>query len=257
MSQSLLIGSTKVTEAEVIQVPAVPFTSSFHPVHHKHIIDAIRSGVVATGLEIVKTEYVLANNGKRMFGVWDLSGGSDELCWSIGIRNSMDKSMALGITAGTRVFVCENLAFSGEFVEFRKHTKGLVYDELEFMAYRAMKKMVANLTKFQAWHEGLKSFSLTEWDAKILLVEIMTNNIIPPSKFGQFNELYFGGVYDHTLWGFHETVTHMLRDNNLLTLPRKNRMLNGALDSYMDSRHIEHPSLLADFYERRHLLSRC
>lgn len=255
MSQSILLGANKVTEAEVIQVPAVPFTKSFHPIHHRFIIDAIRSGVVATGLEIVKTNYVLANDGKRMFGVWDLSGGSEELCWSIGIRNSMDKSMALGITAGTRVFVCDNLAFSGEFVEFRKHTKGLVYDELEFMAYRAMKKMVANLTKFQAWHEGLRNFSLTEWDAKILLVEIMTDNIIPPSKFARFNDLYFGGVYEPTLWGFHETVTDMLRDSNLLTLPNKNRMLNGVLDNHINAGYSEPPSPLAEFYERRHLLA--
>lgn len=257
MSQSILIGSNKVTEAEILKVPAVPFTNSFHPVHHRYVLDAIRSGVVATGLEIVKTDYVLANNGHRMFGVWDLSGGSDELCWSIGIRNSMDKSMALGITAGTRVFVCDNLAFSGEFVEFRRHTKGLVYDELEFMAYRAMKKMVANLTKFQAWHEGLKEFVLTEVAVKILLVEIMTKNIIPPSKFARFNELYFGGVYDPTLWGFHESVTDVLRDSNLMSLPKKNRMLNGVLGSYMESSYAVQPSPLAEFYESRHLLSNC
>lgn len=254
MSQSTLMGSNRVTEAEVLQVPAVPFTRSFHPVHHRQVLDAIRSGVVATGLEIIKTEYVLANNGNRMFGIWDLNGGNDELCWSIGIRNSMDKSMALGITAGTRVFVCDNLAFSGEFVEFRKHTKGLVYDELEFMAYRAMKKMIANLTKFQAWHEGLKNFSLTEWDAKILLVEIMTNSIILPSKFARFNELYFGGVYNPDLWGFHETVTDVLRDSNLLTLPKKNRLLNGVLNAFIDSRSTEPPSSLAEFFGRRHLL---
>jgi hypothetical protein len=252
---SILIGNNRATEAEVIQVPAVPFTNSFHPVHHRQVLDAIRSGVVATGLEIINTEYVLANNGNRMFGIWDLSGGSDELCWSIGIRNSMDKSMALGVTAGTRVFVCDNLAFSGDFVEFRKHTKGLVYDELEFMAYRAMKKMVTNLTKFQTWHEGLKNFPLTEWDAKILLVEIMTNSIIPPSKFSRFNELYFGGVYKPSLWGFHETVTDVLRDSNLLTLPKKNKLLNGVLNTYLDIRSIEPLSSLSDFYERRHLLA--
>jgi len=253
MSKSTLIGSNKVTEAEVIKVPAVPYTRTHHPVHHRYILDAIRSGVVATGLEIINTEYVLANKGNRMFGVWDLSGGTDELCWSIGIRNSMDKSMALGITAGTRVFVCENLSFSGDFVEFRKHTKGLVYDELEFMAYRAMKKMVANLTKFQAWHEGLKNFTLTEWDAKILLVEIMTNNIIPPSRFARFNDLYFGEAYEPTLWGFHESVTDVLRDNNLLTLPKKNKMLNGVLDTYMDSVDADSPSWMGDFYEQRAL----
>lgn len=191
MSQSTLIGHNKVTEAEVIQVPEVSFTKSFHPFHHRHILDAIRSGVAATGLEVVNTEYVLANEGKRMFGVWDLSGGSDELCWSIGIRNSMDKSMALGITAGNRVFVCENLAFSGDFVALRKHTSGLDYVELEFMAYRAMKQMVKNLTMFQAWHEGLKELALDEKNAKLLLVEIMASNIIPPSKFARFNDLYF------------------------------------------------------------------
>jgi len=256
MSQSILSGSNRVTEAEVIQVPAVPFTNSFHPMHHRQIIDAIRSGVVATGLEIVKTDYVLASNGNRMFGVWDLSGGSDELCWSIGIRNSMDKSMALGITAGTRVFVCDNLAFSGEFVEFRRHTKGLVFDELEFMAYRTMKKMVSNLTQFQAWHEGLKNHSLTEWDAKILLVEIMTNSIIPPSKFARFNDLYFGGVYKPTLWGFHETVTDVLRDSNLLSLPKKNRMLNLILDNYLEIRSSEPHSQLGDFFANRNLLCR-
>jgi hypothetical protein len=256
MSQSTLLGQNRVTEAEVLQVPEVPFTKTFHPIHHKYVLDAVRSGVAATGLEIAREEYVLASNGNRMFGVWDLSGGSDELCWSIGIRNSMDKSMALGITAGTRVFVCENLAFSGEFVAFRRHTSGLVFDDLEFMAYRAMKMMVRNLTKFQAWHEGLKDYSLDEQDAKLLLVEIMTSNVIPPSKFARFSDLYFGGAYEPTLWGFHETVTDVLGDSNLLTLPKKNKMLNGVLNSYITIAENEAPSALADFYEKRHRATR-
>ncbi len=85
----------------------------------------------------------------------------------------------------------------------------------------------------------------------------MTNNIIPPSKFRRFKDLYFGGVYDTTLWGFHETVTDVLRDSNLLILPKKNKMLNGVLDNYMDASEIEQPSHLADFYERRHQLTYC
>jgi hypothetical protein len=35
--------------------------------------------------------------------------------FSIGIRNSHDKSIRLGLTAGLRVFVCSNMAFSGDF----------------------------------------------------------------------------------------------------------------------------------------------
>ena len=85
----------------------------------------------------------------------------------------------------------------------------------------------------------------------------MSQNTITPSTFGRFSDLYFGGVYDPTLWGFHETVTDVLRDKNLLTLPKKNKMLNGVLNSYMETINTEPPSSLAEFYERRHQLAHC
>ena len=213
MNTSTLIGNT-VTELEVRQVPAVPFTNTFHPVHHKEIIDAVRHGINLTGMDIVRSEYALAREGMQMFAVWDLDTGTDDLCWSIGIRNSMNKSLALGITAGTRVFICENLAFDGEFVEFRRHTKGLNQDELEYMAYRSVRKMIRRLSEFQTWHEGLKGYELSEVDAKILLFDIMADNVFPASKFSRFHELYFRGVYDPTLWGFHEAVTDTLKGSN-------------------------------------------
>lgn len=250
MANSTLIGSNKVTEAEVILAPQVPFTRTFRPVHHKEVIAAIRTGISAVGLEVVKSEYVLAGNGMKMFGVWDLSTGNDELCWSVGIRNSMDKSMALGITAGTRVFVCENLAFDGEFIELRRHTKGLTLDELEFMAYRAIRNVVGRLAAFQAWHEGLKNHALSEDDAKIMLVELVAQSVFPVSKFPLFHDLYFGGAYGQTIWGFHEAATDVLRDANLLTLPKKNRVLNNILNQHISS-FDNAPSPLGDFYERR------
>ena len=89
MNTSTLIGST-VTEAEIMQVPAVPFTNTFHPVHHKHVIDAVRDGVSLSGLGFVRSEYALAREGMQMFAVWDLNTGNDDLCWSLGIRNSMN-----------------------------------------------------------------------------------------------------------------------------------------------------------------------
>jgi len=252
MNTSTLIGS-KVTEAEVAQVPVVPFTDTFHPVHHRDVIDAIRNGINMSGLDIVRSEYALAREGMQMFAVWDLNTGNSDLCWSIGIRNSMNKSLALGITAGTRVFICENLAFDGEFVEFRRHTKGLDQDELEFLAYRSVKKMIGRLTEFQAWHEGLKRYDLSEAGAKVLLVEIMTESVFPASKFNRFTELYFGGVYNPTLWGFHEAVTDTLKGSNLLSLPKKNKALNNILNQHIENRYADRPSQLGDFYEQRAL----
>jgi hypothetical protein len=253
MSNSTLLGNNHVSEAEVMAVPDVAFTSTFKPWHHRDIISVVKQGVEAVGLEIVNSQYVLAQNGQRMFGVFDLSQGTSELSWSIGIRNSMNKSMSIGITAGTRVFVCENLCFSGEFLAFRRHTAGLDIDELAFLAYRSMRKLIPMLKAFQNWHLGLRNFSLSEVDAKILLVEIMTNAVIPPSKFNQFNGLY-AKVYDDSLWGFHEAATDVLKTSNLLTLPRKNKALNQVINTYIDSLDSAGSSFLGDFYESRALL---
>jgi len=45
----------------------------------------------------------------------DLSSGFDGCRFAIGLRNSHDKSFRLSCTVGLRVFVCENLAFHGEY----------------------------------------------------------------------------------------------------------------------------------------------
>ena len=243
-----LIGN-RVPESEVFNVPSVPFTKTFKPFHHKQVIEAIRSALNMVGLNIVSTEYALANQGNRMFGVYDLDSGTDELGWSMGFRNALDKSFAITIIAGSRVFLCSNLAFDGEAIEMRRHTKGLTIEELEFLAFRAIKTLVGRLTKFQEWHLGLKEYDLSDMDAKVLLVDMISQKVFPASKLPRFHDLYFG-AYEPTLWGFHEATTETLKDTNLLTLPKKNKALNSIIDQYIDDID-EHPSALGDFYERR------
>ena len=58
------------------------------------------------------------------FGVLDLETTFDGSRFAIGIRNSNDKSMRLTLTVGYRVFVCDNMAFHGDFTPVRaKHSK--------------------------------------------------------------------------------------------------------------------------------------
>ena len=46
----------------------------------------------------------------------------------VGLRNSHDHSFCLGVSLGSRVFVCDNLAFSGEVRVARKHTNRIAFD---------------------------------------------------------------------------------------------------------------------------------
>ena len=254
MAKAILLGPNRVTEEEVFNVPDVPFTKSFHPVSHRDFIMSVKESIRAVGLDIVSSEYVLSAGGHQMFSVYDLNCGSSDLCWSIGLRNSLDKSLSIGVCAGTRVFVCSNLCFSGDVLIFRRHTGKLDTDELAFLAFRAMRSMIPKLQAFQRWHEGLKKYPLLDTDFRILLVEILANNVIPASKFHQFNDLY-AKIYDDSIWGFHETVTDILRESNLMLLPKKNLILNGIINQYIDLLKTVMSNPLGDFYQQRCCLS--
>src|SRR3984885_7203570 len=61
----------------------------------------------------------------EMFGVMELDHqGMEGARFALGIRNSNAKRFRFSITVGYRVFVCQNLAFQGDFEPvLAKHSK--------------------------------------------------------------------------------------------------------------------------------------
>ncbi len=77
-------------------------------------------------ISVVREEYAVTGDGVKMFGVLDLETTFDGCRFSVGVRNSNDKSMRLALTVGYRVLVCDNMAFHGDFTPvLAKHTKHL------------------------------------------------------------------------------------------------------------------------------------
>jgi len=58
-----------------------------------------------------------------------------------------------------------------------------------------------------------------------------------------------------TIWGFHEAVTDILRGSNLITLPKKNRLLNNVINGFIGDMDNDSTSSLGDFYEQRYDLA--
>ena len=55
-------------------------------------------------------------------------GGGGDYAFVVGLRNSHDQSFPASLVIGSAVFVCDNLAFSGEVVLARRHTRFIVRD---------------------------------------------------------------------------------------------------------------------------------
>ncbi|SRR5712692_4565270 len=81
---------------------------------------------------------------------------SDTYGFSIGLRNSHDKSMRLAMTCGYRVFVCSNMAFAGDFTPvLAKHSKSFsLVDCLSVGVDRMQRNFEPMRKQVEAWQRG-------------------------------------------------------------------------------------------------------
>ena len=107
-------GSTILRE-ELALVPTPPATDTHIPVPHHEIVQALVETLGFRHIGVVHDEYAVSPDGMKMFGVLDLETEMHGARFAIGLKNSHDKSMRLALTCGYRVFVCSNMAFSGDF----------------------------------------------------------------------------------------------------------------------------------------------
>jgi hypothetical protein len=114
---STLIGykGRTIPREELALVPTPSATDTHKPVPHHEIVQALVETLGFRHIGVVHDEYAVSPDGMKMFGVLDLETGFEGCRFAIGLRNSHDKSFRLSCTVGVRVFVCENLAFSGDY----------------------------------------------------------------------------------------------------------------------------------------------
>jgi hypothetical protein len=118
------VGASKVKRADLSLVPTPPATDTFKPIAHAALIDELEKSLAFRHIQIMRDEYAVTPDGMKLFGLLELGAEFEGVRFAIGLRNANDKSMRLGMVAGYRVFVCDNMALSGDFKPLlAKHTK--------------------------------------------------------------------------------------------------------------------------------------
>jgi hypothetical protein len=120
-------GGYKCTLTAVREVQAPDFTKSWAPIAHGDLIDMVKDRMKKLKYTIGKQEYALAKDGAQCFATFDLeSEERKDFTLALGLRNSIDKSLSAGICCGSRVFVCDNLAFSSDIVFKHRHNANII-----------------------------------------------------------------------------------------------------------------------------------
>ena len=108
-------GANKLTREELKLVPSPEGTDTYQPVPHHEIATTLLEALTFRHIAVARDEYAVSEDGMKMFGLLDLETTFEGCRFLIGVRNSNDKSMRLAMTVGHRVFVCDNMSFSGDF----------------------------------------------------------------------------------------------------------------------------------------------
>lgn len=228
-------GANAATEVEVFEVPTPEPTETWQPISHRLLIETILDQLTGLGYEAKNREFGLWLEGARMFATFELFNGqnADDYSLVVGLRNSHDKAFSAGLAVGGRVFVCDNLAFSGEITIARKHTRWIERD-LPRLAAQAVGK-IGNMRVRQ--DERIAAYKVAEVDDRMahdLLLRSVDASVIAngtvPKVLGQWRKPLHEAFEARNAWSLLNAYTEVLKGSNALELPRRTTRLYGLLD---------------------------
>lgn len=181
MTQLMLHTGARVVErSELETYDAPPPTDTWFPLRHATVLDRVKTTLGESGFAIEREALALNPSNTRFFGTLDLrSELHNGVTLTVGVRNSIDKSFPIGLVAGSRVFVCDNLAFSSEIVVSRKHTR---FGERRFGD--AIVQAMSDLRQFQDTEtqriDWMRQAALSDDAANSYLLQAFEEEIIGP-----------------------------------------------------------------------------
>jgi hypothetical protein len=156
----------------------------------------------------------------------------------LGLRNSHDKSLPIGIAFGSRVFVCDNLAFSADHVIRRKHT---------VRAKRELPALLADIIQplkeqRQAQNQRLLTYqgaALSDQQADHAIMQMYRKDIIGVQAIGHVLKAYDEPPHDwggRTAWRLFNAAAFAL-SGKVTERPAITRDLHHVIDGTCERLH--------------------
>ena len=229
-------GAETVTREQLFAVPTPRGTPTWFPLSHRTILGEIETHLKTTGFSIPEEAHALSHDGARYFGVLSVIGrdqSPSDVGWVVGLRNSHDQTYPAGLVAGTRVFVCDNLAFSGEVRISRKHTK-FAYRDLRHLTARAVGQLGDRFRGLDRRIEAYKAESVPDWLAHDLTIRAVDCGAITPAQVpdvvAEWRQPHHSAFEPRNAWSLFNAFTEVHKTVNPHTAMRRGQALYGLFD---------------------------
>lgn len=219
-----------------------PMGPQHHPIPYMELIQNVERELGAYGLVIQQERFGALKDGARFFGLLEVVNGhkADDYATVIGLRASHDQSIAAGIVAGSGVFVCDNLCFSGEVKIGTKQTTNIL-DRLPYLVHDAISS-VGRLVDMQ--HERFGKYKETEIPKRVgdaAITELVRRGAVNPSQVGRVIEQWDTPKHEehaqfgNSVWKLQSAVTEVYKpaegqNTNMGVLPERSQTLTQFCD---------------------------
>ncbi len=238
MSRTSLVlhaGANAATIEQVSEVITPASTETWTPVPHIQLVQSVERALVGGGYKVQSSEFGLWKDGLRFFGLLNLINGQNapDYQLTIGLRNSHDMAFSAGMAVGSRVFVCDNLAFSAEIVVSRKHTNKILGD-LDRLVVTAIGRIGEARQSQDLRIAAYKAQEVTDAQVHDLLVRSIDAKIIAnamlPKVLKEYREPRHEEFKPRTGWSLFNSYTEVLKEINPFDRTQRTQRLHGLLD---------------------------
>jgi hypothetical protein len=217
-------GATLVSRDDLARYEPPEPEGRWKPVKHSLIVDLMHEELARRDMTVAKEECAIQREGNYLFAALTTNWlNIGETAAAIAFRHSNDKTEAMKMYAGVHVFVCDNMALSGDkIVMNRKHT--MRFSPAAELT-KAFDRYKDGTLVLQRNIEGLKAGPLSLGDSQRKLFEIFYRRLLPARMLIPVTDSYLSKE-DRTDWGLLNALT--LHTKNL---PPKGNIRSGGQTS--------------------------
>lgn len=228
-------GGHQLEYTELMQIETPPAEGIWHPIDHATIYQTMEDTLVASGYEIMQAVHAVSAKGANYFGLMQVNADyleTDEYGLIVGFRNSHNKSFSASMVAGAQVFICDNLAFSGEIQFKHKHTTN-VMDKLPGLFAEGVGKLNSMYLNQEVRYNAYKEHQLEDNRAEKLIADLYRGNFLTTRDIGKVIDIYDTPKYEEygkgTAWTLFNATTEVVK-GTLSRIPKTTMGVHNILD---------------------------
>jgi hypothetical protein len=218
------------------QLETPPATPSHIPIPHFRVVDLVKTAVGMYGHEVIAEHHGITEDGARYFGLLSLRSPYTGYEDTVGLRNSHDKSFPVGVGFGSRVFVCDNLAFVADTTIKRRHTANLKRD-LPGIIGELIEPLALHREAQHRTFERYKHTMLTDERADHAVLNMYREGIINvqriPEVLKEWDTPTFEDFDERNAWRLFNAATFALTGRvveNPNATPRLHKVIDGVCE---------------------------